>query len=576
MKDYPLIKTKDYTEKIIDVLDFQESWSKNESWQITFKIIQSDFNAFEFALIENEEIIVYDGEDFVIKSADIVENENSTIVGKEIIATHVMYDIQGYVQEDTQEGNKTYTITSALNFLLGGNHLGYSWVLHGAFSSITSENLGGDMDGVESISFICERFGAVCVPQNKVLHFYLESEFGEVTQSQFKEGYNVRNTKLSISTLNLKTAIRGYGKKVDVTDIFSKYTALAIERVGTGWTLQNGYWTATKINDAFKFSFSGTGLRVKMLQTKLGGKWTFKIDGTHTKQVSGYSSSGATTEKLIEVKRGLENKTHTVVCTLVSRDGDNPNTKYPKLPEGVVNTGDWIGLYRAHDGTDQVYLFDPITYISPNVNLWNGGVPIYQKPVRDDVISNPTTMRNKLISTLQDAPEISLATDLIDDEEFSKGDAWNYSSNNTKVDTEVKIVGYSKYPYDSQKNSEVVFSNARKAMSDIQQDIRRATKEAQKAFKNIGKTVIESIPAEIKDSSASFIEAKNANVEFTESGIQTSKQESANVVSFGNGVISVDDEVLIDENGINLNKVYGTLPEGSQNIILNFVKEVEG
>ncbi|MBC1402147.1 hypothetical protein HB904_17005 [Listeria booriae] len=442
MKDYPLVKTKDYTEKLIDILDFQESWAKNESWQITFKIIQSDFNAFEFALIENEETIIYDGEDFIIKSADIVENENSTIIGKEIIATHVMYDIQGYVQEDTQEGIKTYTISSALNFLLGSNHLGYTWVIHGNFSSITSENLGGDSDGVESISFICERFGAVCVPQNKVLHFYLESEFGEVTQNQFKEGYNVKNTKLSISTINLKTAIRGYGKKVE--------------------------------------------------------------------------------------------------------------------------------------GKEDTYIFAPITYISPNASLWNNGVPIFQKPVRDEVISNPTTMRNKLINSLQDTPEVSLATDLIVDEEFSKGDAWNYSSENTKVDTEVKIIGYSKYPYDAKKNSEVVFSNARKAMSDIQQDIRRATKEAQKVFKNIGKTVVDSIPASIKESSASLTEAKEANVEFTKSGIQTSKESNSGVVRFGNGVISINDDVLIDENGINLSKVYGTLPEGSQNIILNFVKEVEG
>ncbi|MBC1272692.1 prophage endopeptidase tail family protein [Listeria booriae] len=572
MKAYPLIKTNEYEEKLIDIFDFQESWAKNELWQISFKILQTDLNAFEFELIENEKIIEYDGQDYSIKVETIHDNE--AVIGKEVSATHIMYNVRNHVINDVNEGAKTYSISAALQFLLGSNEHGFSWVIHGTYPSVTSENLG-DLDGVESVNFVCERFGAVCIPDNRVLHFYPEASWGTVTQYQFRAGYNTQNTKLSISTTKLKTAIMGFGKQVATTDTFYQYSTAAIERAGSGWVSEGGYWTATKFNDAFKFSFAGTGLRVKMMTSKLGGKWTFKIDNKHTKQISVYNASG-TEEKVFEIKRGLDSATHTVVCTFVSRDGTNPNTKAPKMAKNILNSGAFIGTYRKNEKGDQVYTFDPISYVSPNVSNWNGGKKMWAKAIRDDTITNPATMLARLKSELQDVPEVSLTTEFLDSDEFGKGDTWLFYHDRMRFDTDVKIIGYTKYPYDASKSSEVVFSNSRKAMSDIQRDIKKATIEAQRKLKNIGKTVIENIPADIKESTASVTDARNANVEFSGDGIQTSKQEGYNILQFGNGVLSLDgDDVLIDERGINLAKTFGALPPESQGIGLIEAGEVK-
>ncbi len=209
----PRIKTSGYEENLIGFSDFSEKWSKNESWTISFLLTKLKENEFVYNLIANENIIVFDDEEFVIKNADLVPNTGKISV-KSVKATHVMYELQDHRQDEIKSGKLTHSIEEVLEFGLAGNEQGFDWETVGTFDKIISENLG-DFNGLEAIEFICEHFEAVVIPHKRHLVFFSEESFGKLTQNKFREGYNTFGMEVSIDTTSLKTAIKGYAKKDD-------------------------------------------------------------------------------------------------------------------------------------------------------------------------------------------------------------------------------------------------------------------------------------------------------------------------------------------------------------------------
>ena len=380
------IKTNDYEENILGVSEFKETWSKNENWNVSFLVHKSILNEMEFNLIANEEIIIYEEQAFIIKNSEILSN--GTVTVKQIEATHIMFNIQDHVQAVINEGDRSYSINDVLNFCIGSNDLGYTFEIKGSFEKVTIENLG-DLDGLEAVNKVCDRFSSVVIPDNKHLIFYSESSWSTNTNEQFRDGFNTSNMSIAIDTTNLKTAVRAFGMKKE----------------------------------------------------------------------------------------------------------------------------------ESED-----YFFEPFDYYSPEISKWNNGKAKWMKAIRDETINNKDTMIAKIKRELQDYPEISLSTSTIEIGPFGKGDVWTYINTEQQIKTDVTLVGFTRYTYDVSKNAEVVFSNTRKSMVDIQGDIARAAKNSERKLSNVSTLVVNNIPKSIKIASAD-VNKTNKSIEFLDVGLKSKWNE---------------------------------------------------
>lgn len=173
---------------------------------------------------------------------------------------------------------------------------------------------------------------------------------------------------------------------------------------------------------------------------------------------------------------------------------------------------------------DESWFFEPFAYISPEASKWNNGKPKWMKAIRDETINNPATMLEKMKRELVDYPEVSLSTNTIEIGEFGKGDVWTYINDQQQIVTDVTITGYTRYPFDSKMTSEVIFSNTKKAMTDIQGDISRVAKNSARQLSNAGTLVANNIPSSIKTASAD-VNKTNKAIEFLESGLKSKWNE---------------------------------------------------
>src|SRR6185312_16664000 len=107
-------------------------------------------------------------------------------------------------------------------------------------------------------------------------------------------------------------------------------------RSGTWYTEPGLNQLATStVGASFRFTFTGTGFMFDTILTFLGGKWEFTIDGNKSIKITTYKDV-VSEHKTIEIIRGLEHKSHTVVATFKGKDSKNPYTKLKSDPNPIV------------------------------------------------------------------------------------------------------------------------------------------------------------------------------------------------------------------------------------------------
>ncbi|WP_239255433.1 phage tail protein [Listeria ilorinensis] len=227
-----LLTVRDYDGKAEELLidfdygSFSYSYEKNASRQITFDAYRTDFNSYSYDLLQVEATITYQGQEYVVKQCDpsLVDN----VERKAVTAYHVTYTFQDWCQYSVKEGEKTYTIDQVLSFGFSGNPLGFRYVVKGSFAKVQIENLG-NVNGVELLNLVAEKFNAIYFADNRVITFYDEASFYKDSNKVFRYLYNTDEIKVTTSTANLKTVIKVYGKTKEDADKYSgdaKYMAV--------------------------------------------------------------------------------------------------------------------------------------------------------------------------------------------------------------------------------------------------------------------------------------------------------------------------------------------------------------
>ncbi|MBT2614118.1 MULTISPECIES: phage tail spike protein [unclassified Bacillus (in: firmicutes)] len=398
------------TEPLYDVKTPKRIEEVNGDYSLSLLIFNSERNAHAYPLVKEESLIEHKGVEYRIKNVN--EQNIGSRSMKTITAQHTMFDLIDHFVYETLTG--TRTLKEALDFIFKGT--GYTFSITDIFpSEDVGEDFGND-NGVSLLQKALEIFQAEYDISGT--HFTFAEQIGNKTDTQFRYKHNIKAINKSTDSNGISTYIKGYGKLKEEKDVLSGNSIPYASRSGTYYTDPGLNQLATeKVGANFKFSFVGTGFNFKTIVTFLGGVWEFTIDGSQSVKISTYQDV-VSKDKTIEIIRGLENKSHSVVATFKGKDAKNPYTKLKSDPAPIVylKSGNIIGLYRELVGDEQYTV--TAEYVSPNAskfpNPFSEDGYKHADPVYDERITNKTTLLNKLKKSIQDEPEVSITVDFVD------------------------------------------------------------------------------------------------------------------------------------------------------------------
>ncbi|EME7169266.1 phage tail protein [Enterococcus faecium] len=231
IQDYKKTKKEILTE--YDKSTFTENWQENETWEISFTIVKTKFNELAFDLVDYENSVFFNGQEFIVKQMGV--SAEGTAITKTVTATHIYYTMQDGFQYDTITG--TRSINQLLAHVFKPDSRGFTWNVvdpNKKFLPVEQENFGNG-NYLKLVEEILKDYDAIVIPDNKNLTFFPRSEYGKKNEEQIRYKYNTDSVKFDIDTLNLKTQIKGFGKKKeDDTYYFTPitYTSKQSEKWG--------------------------------------------------------------------------------------------------------------------------------------------------------------------------------------------------------------------------------------------------------------------------------------------------------------------------------------------------------
>src|SRR5699024_1225054 len=108
-----------------DYSSFKYEYEKNNERQISFTAYKTNMNADVFSMLQNEAILQWKGQDYIIKSTS-VKSDNLTLVN-EVVGKHIFMEFQNHYvdkdleneemnNDDTEEIKPSYTLEQYLEF----------------------------------------------------------------------------------------------------------------------------------------------------------------------------------------------------------------------------------------------------------------------------------------------------------------------------------------------------------------------------------------------------------------------------------------------------------------------------
>lgn len=190
---------------------FNVSWENNNQYQISFTAY--DDGSVAYALLTAENIVTWNGQQFVIKSN--VPNYSGGYATVAITATHIYMDCRKLFQHSKKDGTLTYSVSDVLSFYFANNQFGYSYEVKGTFAKQQISDLGGGnaFDGLSQI--ISTWPDAFIFPDNKKIIIYDKSTFAKNLGNRLGYGHNSDNMSLTYDSTNLVNQLTVISAKKD-------------------------------------------------------------------------------------------------------------------------------------------------------------------------------------------------------------------------------------------------------------------------------------------------------------------------------------------------------------------------
>ena len=424
MRDMVLKNKKGTFGEILVDYDFG-SWKldyeKNGERSIDFTIYRTYINSDLFDALSNEMLVDWKGQEYVIKSTSV--KYDGEIVSNEVTAKHIFMEFQNhYIQKDLEneemnsdetsdeENKPTMTLEQYLEFGFKGNKLGFTYEIRGKFTDRVAIDELGNKNGMEFLTEGAELFNYIYFADNKKIYIYDEETFYQMADIPLIYKYNSSEVQATVSTMDVRTYIQGYGKKKTKAET-KNYKPMKPKDLGySGTFIKNGTWRTdvkgASYTKTFNCKWGNETLEWTLKKMAKGGLLDVYLDNELVGQYECYNKS-ATSEKIV-IARNLSKGTHTFKAVF---KGAKPGIDYKKSkPCMYVGTekSTVLNLTAVLKGSDVYHAY--AEYKSPNIDAFG----FSEAPtVFDDNALDKGELLKKIKSELNDQPTVEVSTNYL-------------------------------------------------------------------------------------------------------------------------------------------------------------------
>ena len=483
-----------------DFSSWKLSYEKNGERSIDFTIYKTYINSDLFDALSNEMLIDWEGQEYVVKSTSV--KYDGEVVSNDVTAKHIFMEFQNhYIQKDleseemnsdetTDEDNKpTMTLEQYLEFGFKGNKIGFTYEIRGKFTNRVAIDELGDKNGMEFLTEGAELFNYIYFADNKKIYIYDEETFYQMADIPLIYKYNSSEVQATISTMDVKTYIQGYGKKKTKAET-KNYNPVKPKDISySGTFIKEGTWRTENVGASYTKTFNckwgNERLEWTLKKMSKGGLIDVYLDGDLIGRYDCYSKT-ATSEKIVIAQRlGKGSHTFKAVFRGAKSGVDYKNSK-PCMYVGTEKST-ILNLTAVLKGTDIYHAY--AEYKSPNIDAFG----FSEAPtVFDDNALDKDELLKKIKSELNDQPTVEVSTNYlgsVEDKHYIGHD--DIKVNNTirfihqplGYNLDLKVVKLTAPHPLANEPVEVDFSNSPTDIVKIQQGISRNIKKVNNLVK---------------------------------------------------------------------------------------------
>lgn len=463
---------------------FKYEYEKNGDRSISFTAIKVSGTEDIFEMLVNENYIIYDNQHYVIKSTSL--SFDTQVITCEVEAKHIFMEFQNhYIEKDIEDEElntetveddnaPNYTLEQFLQFAFDNEPLGFKYEIIGDNKRLAQVSDLGNKNGLEYITEGAEYFNYIYFADNKKIYFYSPDQF--YTRANFPLIYrgNSDDVSLEIVTTDLKTIVRGYGKKKTKSETKNYKPIKPKDLKYSGTFDKTGTWTTEKVGASYSVSFTCKWGNESLTWTRKkgskGGIVDIYLDDKKVNTFEQYRKTAKTDS--VTIAKNLSKGKHTFkVVFRGGKSGVDYKNKPPVMYVGTEKTT-ILNLTAVLKGKDVYHVYGE--YKSPNYEAFGH----MQAPtVFDEKYTNTTDLIDGLKEQLNDEPTVELATNYltngddimyIGEEDVKENNIVRFIHKPLNFNTDLKVVKLTKYHPLTQKPVDIEFSNAKIDIIDIQ------------------------------------------------------------------------------------------------------------
>lgn len=424
MRDMVLKNKKGTFGEILVDYDFGSwklNYEKNNERSIDFTIYKTYINSDLFDALLNEMLVVWKGQEYVIKSTSI--KYDGAVISNDVTAKHIFMEFQShYIKKDleneemnsdesTDEDNKpTMTLEQYLEFGFKDNELGFTYEIKGTFNKRVAIDELGNKNGMEFLTEGAELFNYIYFADNKKIYIYDEETFYQMADIPLIYKYNSSEVQATVTTTDVKTYIQGYGKKKTKTETKNYNPVKPPDLKYSGTFFKEGTWRTQVVGASYSkeldCKWGNETLTWSLKKLSRGGLLDVYIDDKLIGRYSCYSHT-ARSESII-IARNLTKGKH--IFKAVFRGADPSVKEYKTAPCMYVGTekSTTLNLTAVLKGSDLYHTY--AEYKSPNIDTFG----LSEAPtVFDDNVLDKEELLSVLKSQLNDQPTVEVSTNYL-------------------------------------------------------------------------------------------------------------------------------------------------------------------
>src|SRR5699024_10069493 len=235
-----------------------------------------------------------------------------------------------------------YTIKQYMDFGFNKNPLGYTYEIVGDSEKRAPVAELGNKNGLEYITEGSDLFGYIYFANNKHFIIYAsDKDFYKKSEEVLIYEYNITGVSAKVDTTELKTYIKGYGKKKTKKETKNYSPIKTTDLKLKGEYTKKGTWFTTNVGDSYTKTFNCKWGNERLTWTNRkitkGGWVDVYLDDRKIGTFDQYSSSSKT--DIITISRNLSKGEHTFKAVFKGpKSGVDYGKSLPRMYVGSEKT----------------------------------------------------------------------------------------------------------------------------------------------------------------------------------------------------------------------------------------------